>query len=225
MVQILDFSVRGQLGYDVRINNPEATVEDYRQAINVWLDKANWYRSRNPDLSQCEGCNRCCWERIPLTLVDLYNLMQYLEPSSESLIKAVKSWGYVTAEGPVVDIRLRHTVQGACVFLDPDTSRCKIYAFRPLVCETFICCPSSPRAQQLREAVVNRGEDELIRQWLHAVIRSGVDIHKTPPVNEGRKVMLSLEDWPDTPFAGSRNFTGVKLRELCDTRLWKVLEK
>ena len=38
MVQILDFVVRKRLGFDVRINSDQATVEDYRRALNEWID-------------------------------------------------------------------------------------------------------------------------------------------------------------------------------------------
>jgi Fe-S-cluster containining protein len=223
MVQIIDYYWRGKLGYDIRLNHPEATVEDYRQALNRWLDTARWYRSRHPEINDCAGCDRCCQERIPLTVVDLDKLRLNLSSPPKSVLKAVERWGHTAVQGPVADITLKRQANGACLFLDPLTFRCKIYAFRPLVCETFICCPSTLRAQQLREAVVNRGEDELIRQWLLALSAKGVNIEQNPPVDAGRKLQLSLKDWPATPFSGGRNFSEVRLKDLCEPDLWRIL--
>ncbi len=225
MVQIIDYYWRGQLGYDVRLSHPGATVEDYRQALNRWSDTACWHRSRQPELNDCVGCSRCCQERIPLTVVDLEQLRQNLSLPLKSVITAVEMWGHAAAQGPVADITLKRQANGACLFLDPQSYRCKIYAFRPLVCETFICCPSTLRAQQLREAVVNRGEDELIRQWLLALSAKGVNIEQNPPVDAGRNVRLSLKDWPATPFSGDRKFSGVRLKDLCEPDLWRFLTR
>jgi len=59
----------------------------------------------------------------------------------------------------------------------------------------------------VREAVVNRGEDELIRQWLLALSAKGVNIEQNPPVDAGRKVQLSLKDSAgDTVLAGAEIF-------------------
>lgn len=225
MVQIIDFYWQGHLGYDVRLNHPEATVEDYRQALNQWQNAAGWYRSRQPGLDDCAGCRGCCQERIPLTAADLDRLQQNLSPRPKSRLTAIKLWGYTAARGPVADITLKRRANGACLFLDPKSSRCKIYAIRPLVCETFICCPSTQRAQQLRETVVNRGEDELIRQWLLALTAEGVNIEKDPPLDAGKKVALSLKDWPATPFSGCREFSEVRLKDLCEPSLWRFLTK
>ncbi|MGI6648573.1 MAG: YkgJ family cysteine cluster protein [Bacillota bacterium] len=228
MVQILDFVVRKRLGFDVRINSDQATVEDYRRALNEWIDHKKWDRLRNPSVINCAGCNCCCQERIPLTIIDIINLKQANEPGVEAdntIVGGVQKWGYVWAKGPVVDITLRRMISGTCTFLDPSTSLCRIYAHRPFVCQTYICCPSSQRAQSLREAIVNIGEDELVRLWLQELIQSEVDIQNSPPVNQGKEVCLSLKDWSATPFTGAESWSKVKLRDLCTDHLWEALRR
>lgn len=236
MVEILEYKVQGKRGYDVRINSDKATVYDYLQKLQNWSEQGHWYHSRNPGISNCTGCAYCCQERIPLTIIDIYNLAKVEQEGSlgyeaknqssqHTIYRLVKRWSYVWVEGPVVDIVLRRTPEGHCVFLDPGTFRCRIYPLRPLVCQSYFCCSSSRRAMRLREAIVNKGEDELVRQWLLELIQMGIDIKNEPPLNEAERAAICLEDWPTTCFADCQDYGQVRIKELCEPDLWKELCK
>ena len=114
----------------------------------------------------------------------------------------------VIVSGPVVDIVLRRTRQDNCVFLDPRTRLCTVYAQRPLVCRTFICSPATKRAAQLRELVVNQGEDELVRRWLS---------------EQANQRGPRIEDYPPSAFTGKNRYGDVLLKELCSPSLWHRL--
>ncbi len=72
------------------------------------------------------GCCRCCWNTEMMLL--------------EEDIERIKSLGYRFEDFAYIDdqgfIRLKN-VNGHCVFLDPETCRCRIYEFRPIGCKLY----------------------------------------------------------------------------------------
>ncbi|MEL7622525.1 MAG: YkgJ family cysteine cluster protein [Clostridiales bacterium] len=109
------------------------------------------------------------------------------------------------AESPgLIDIYLRRLEAGNCVFLDLDKQRCRAHALRPLVCQSYVCLPSSRRAEALRRQIVNEGENELIRVL-------------------GEQVAKDWQDYRSKGFAGKERFADVALRDVVNEGLWQRL--
>ncbi|WP_457742489.1 YkgJ family cysteine cluster protein [Thermococcus sp.] len=82
-----------------------------------------------------ENCGRCCYElEIPLRDEDVakieelgYNAWEFVD-YEKLFYRGDKFLGYAIKKRPFDD---------ACVFLDPETKRCKIYSHRPLACRLY----------------------------------------------------------------------------------------
>lgn len=219
--------INGQTGYDIMVTDTAATVQDYLDAVNGLIESGPLWRSRNESITECQGCNRCCQERIPLTRADL-NVWEAalhwglvppdlsLEPTLGNLLS---KWCTVQVVGPVVDIMIRRDKSGKCLFLDRNSSKCRLYPHRPLVCQTFICCPAARRAEKLREVVVNCGEDELVRDWLDWARQRDEPLI----IHEGDQPAVNPADWPPTVFAGRPTYRDVRLIDVCPASLWRQL--
>lgn len=217
-VEITVRTIKGRPGYDVAVRDPEATVEDYLAALDRAITEGGLYRGRAPERTDCRGCDRCCAERLPLTWIDYLNLREAVAPDAGPA-SFLSAYGHVLVEGPAVDITLAADAAGRCCFLDPEARICRVYPARPLTCRTFVCCPSTSRARRLRAVLVNRGEDELVRQWLLEAQRLGRD----PLIHEGFRPRPRLADWPPTPFSGRTSYREVPLRAVCPPDLWRRL--
>ncbi|MEW5954052.1 MAG: YkgJ family cysteine cluster protein [Bacillota bacterium] len=211
-VLALQVELQGVQGFDVKIIEAGATAEDYLTALNNLIEGGSLYRARN-NVNSCYGCDLCCRERAPLTLIDV----QALAPGADSVQEALAGFARIVVSGPVVDIVLGRTSQGKCVFLNPRTRLCTVYEHRPLVCRTFICSPATKRATLLRELIVNKGEDELVRRWLAEQEGQG----KSP----GGATRPGIEDYPPSAFIGKNSYGEVLLRDLCSPSLWRRLIK
>lgn len=227
-------------GYDIEILDSTATVQDYLEAINNAILQKPLARTRAPGRrNNCFGCDLCCGERIPLTLLDALALSNILFKNTRSpknntqcqakdslqnsnlqnsctnnfprLKKFLDRYGHVLVEGRAVDITLRLEEDGLCPFLDRKHHLCTIYESRPLVCQTFICCPQTKRARELRSVIVNTGEDELVRQLLLEATRTG----KPSLIHEAYEPDLRLKDWKATAFAGKTDYSQVFLKDIC----------
>ncbi|WP_034630983.1 YkgJ family cysteine cluster protein [Desulfotruncus alcoholivorax] len=219
-VQVLLQNFNHDYGYDLVVTDGSATVQDYLDALNYAIEKYTLTRSRKK-VASCQGCELCCAERAPLTAIDLSNIKDYLKVGGESLQKTLDRISYIVVNGPAVDITLRRGEDERCIFLDRKEKLCSIYPARPLVCQTFICCPSSAKAVRLRELVVNFGEDELVRQWLAQASEKG----ESPGFHEGFRPKINIKDWKPNVFSAKSNYKEVKLKEICPPSLWKQLYK
>ena len=241
-VELVPFA--SECGYEIRVAHPQATVGDYLRALETLVGEPALTRRRNPG-GTCYACPRCCAERIPITSIDLMRLAGVQEvtggvpdpgrrprlsadgPRADDrrgatvrphpLLSAVKEYGWVSVWGRVVDITLRRGEAGECVFLDLGSGLCRQYHRRPLVCRTYFCSPCGPLARKVREAVVNRGQDELVRLLLEHAGPYGF------PINEADDADLRLEDWqePNNPYRGKTDYDEVLLREVLSQKLWK----
>lgn len=198
-------------GYDVTVYSKAATVQNYLDALDRAFTSLPLTRFRRPEEPTCHGCDRCCAERAPLTIIDCLNLSLAIE--IRTLSDFLIHYSKVAVTGPVVDITLRRLEDGYCVFLDREARTCKVYPVRPFVCRTFFCCPATPRALALREAIVNKGEDELVRRWLRT--RRVVHYAEMPRVRS--------RDWPKTPFTERWDWSAVRLRSVVSRSLWREL--
>ena len=219
-VQVLLQNFDNAYGYDLTVTDESATVQDYLDALNHAIEEYSLTRSRKK-VSSCQGCELCCAERAPLTAIDLFNIKAYLKVSDETLQKTLDQIGYVVVNGPAVDITLRRGEDERCVFLGRKNKLCSIYSARPLVCQTFICCPSSTKAARLKEIIVNYGEDELVRQWLVQASEKG----GAPGFHEGIRPKINIKDWKPNVFSAKRNYREVTIKEISPPNLWKQLYK
>jgi len=210
--------VKGKTGLDILIADHKSSVADYLSAVDEFAPVG---RSRNKLSSGCFGCFACCQERIPLTSID------YEQIFSHHLIKSVEhNWprfldkiSLITVVGRRVDITLRLDRGGMCIFLDRNKGLCTIYPIRPLVCRTYICAPLSKNAADLRELIVNQGEDELVRLWLEDALHA----EAMPVYHEGDQADIRIEDWRENPFSGKKEYRDILLKDLCPPGLWRRL--
>lgn len=220
-VKAFAVNIGGRKGYDLIVSHEAASVQDYLDALNELIEKGNLHRSR-ASVSTCEGCPGCCNERIPLTSVDIKNLMRAEEVSlgqEDSYNKVLGCYSQVIVEDRAVDIILGSNSVGNCLFLDQQQGKCRIYQWRPLVCQTFICAPSSLKAKNLRETVVNQGEDQLVREWLLEAQNRGIP----PVIHLGDDPNPVIEDWEKTVFNGKNHYNQILLKDICAPSLWEEL--
>ncbi|GAB6157777.1 hypothetical protein JCM39194_09770 [Desulfotomaculum varum] len=203
--------------YDIEVLHPRATVQDYLDAINDFIEK-------NTD-PPCRGCDECCWERIPLTSIDVYNYLQCTNmlqlDNRWPLLDFLEKYCYIYVEGGAVDISLGFTLEGACIFLNQQEQICSGYAYRSLVCQSFICLESTLRAQELRSELVNAGMDELVRQWLWQSRQAG----RKPFAHEAHNANPNMDDYPVNGFTDKTSYRQVFLADICSRKLWNKLYK
>ncbi len=190
-------------GYDIRIHSKEATIAHYISAIDRFLEEK---------VAPCLGCDSCCYERLPLTLPDLYHYAGKEEGNIHRFVLDHCDFG---AYGPALDIKLKQKENGACIFLDPGAKRCNHYLGRGLVCHTYICLPQSEEAAEIRSALVNQGEDALIGYLL-----------STGPQNH---LPLSLvkrqKDYPILPLWQGKEYEEILLKDILPPSLWEKVFK
>ncbi|ASJ16305.1 Fe-S-cluster oxidoreductase [Thermococcus chitonophagus] len=82
-----------------------------------------------------EDCARCCIENdIPLREEDVERIKalgyeeEYFVDYTKMFYRGPKFLGYAIKKRPFDD---------ACVFLDPETKKCRIYEYRPLACKLY----------------------------------------------------------------------------------------
>lgn len=197
-----------QLCYDVEVIDKTATLGDYLGTLEAF---------QATTLADCKGCDGCCQERAPLTVYD----PSLAGVAEEELAVWLTDWAEPAFFGEALDIRLRRLTAGenagCCQFLDTDRQFCRIHERRSFTCRTHCCLPKSPRAEALRGALINAGEDELVRRLL-----------SLPPTLRPWGDMLAncrLEDYPRTVLS-DKSFDAwpeVRLQELLPSELWQEL--
>ena len=225
----VDYGNRG-LGYNIQINDDEVSVQEYLDQLNDALLALELSRSREKT-GVCRGCDGCCGERIPLTSIDLEVLSQnpYVQgkvsqgigSSVEKLGEIIRRFCHVYVSGRSVDITLRLDPEGKCIFLNKAAKTCSIYEHRPFVCQTFICCPASREALELRESLVNSGEDELVRRWINQAREFSQELL----YDEADAPDIDFEDWKQGPFTGKGNYREILLKDVLPVSLWNRLRK
>lgn len=206
----------GQREIDVIIHDSEASVADYFQALDNYILTGDYIRTRSTK-SCCEGCDICCKERIPLTSVDVLVLKEKIA-ANMTMKEFLKRYTYVSIEGKSVDISLARDSQGICLFLDQEAGRCRHYEARPLVCRTYICTSFSKNASELRDIIVNGGEDELVRLWL-----ATDDDAVNTVVHEAFEPDVDPKDWLTSVWTGKEAYAKIKLKDIIDLELWQRL--
>ncbi len=204
------------LGYDLEILNENATIQDYLDALNLFQEK---------HVAECKGCDGCCWERIPLTSLDIMNyirdpqIMSCLSSDPGLVSPFIHTYCHVWGQGPVMDITLKRFKNEACIFLDSEQKICRYHFVRSFVCQTFICLPHSERAGQLRDTLLNIGEDDLVHRYLQEADKKG----EAPVIDVNNQAAPQLSDYPGTPFTGKNFYHEIKIKEVIPKELWKKL--
>ncbi len=125
-----------------------------------------------------------------------------------------------------LDIYLKRGADSACMFLDKAKKECKKHTARPLVCRTHTCLPKSYCALELRGAVVNMLEDELVRRLLAEINMSG-----RFPKQAWQEILqkAQIEDYEKTPLSNysvaelEKSCFNVKIKQIVNVGLWQEL--
>lgn len=204
------------IGYDLEILQENATIQDY-------LDELNKFQEQN--VAPCKGCDGCCYERIPLTSIDVYKYLQkpeilQLNGETKSPFSAfIHNYCHVAATGPVMDISLKRNPDQSCFFLDQNQKICRNHLHRSFVCQSFICLPHSERAGQLRDIILNEGEDDLVHRYLLEAKEKEEDI----VIHENNNASPSLEDYPGNIFTRKTNYQEIHIKDAIPENLWREL--
>lgn len=204
-------------GIDVAICDDSATLEDFICALDDYILCGNIDRIRS-STQQCEGCSICCQERIPLTSIDVFTLKKALHHDLE-LHDFLNKYAYIIVSERAVDISLAQDMYERCQFLNNETGRCQLYLHRPFVCHTYICTELSPRAKQLRDTIVNTGEDELVRLWLKEGKNNGLVIH------EAYNPCVLKDDWVSSPWTEKYYYHEILIKDIVPAKLWTKLRE
>ncbi|MGN0963133.1 MAG: YkgJ family cysteine cluster protein [Clostridia bacterium] len=181
--------------YDVRLLDEDATVADYIRLLDEFLDEK---------VAPCLGCDLCCSQRIPLTLPDIYT---YAGKEKESIAAFLEEKAEIRRDGRAVDIKVAQRENGSCVFLDEEYHRCADHPHRSLVCHTYICLPQTARARDLREELINGGEDALAG----ALFDLGI-------LKDGEK------DYPVDERWQGKTFDEIRLRDVLSPSVYTALK-
>jgi len=194
----------GLAGYDLCLLDPSLSVTGYLDAL------ADFFAVY---LADCRGCDGCCYERVPLTSLDIGPLAALLPPNPYPAGAVLSAFACLrlNKEG-AADIYLRRGEDGACLFLKEKI--CTIYQARPFVCRSHFCLKKSPRAEALRGAIVNPGMDQLIRTLLEEKeAGSGFLLEK----------QLDPADYPANAFAGKSSYQELSFAEVLPEDLMREL--
>ncbi|MDO4541507.1 MAG: YkgJ family cysteine cluster protein [Bacillota bacterium] len=196
-VEIKLVSTDTGFAYDVEITDPKATLGEYIDSLDAFLEEK---------VASCLGCDNCCYQRIPLILPDIYN---YAGSSPETADRFLQERCTIKKCGPALDISLAQGQEGICTFLDGENQRCTDHRRRSMVCHTYICIPQTPRARELRETLINQGEDALIGElFAWGLLPQYQDLSSAYPIKE---------HWQN------RSYDRVILQEVLPRELWKRL--
>jgi len=204
--------IQGRPGYELNIIDKKASIQDLLDELNLFIEEGNLERCWPAGQNNCYGCDLCCHEPLPLTLIDVKNICQI---KGISLIDAFK-YLWVETQDNVIDITLRRSRGGRCIFLQSD-STCSIYENRPFLCQTYICCHTTPQMEELRSQVVNMGMDELIR----ASIQEFSLVGRSLPLNRSHNARVDIKDWSRNQFTDKYNYSQILIKNVLTSDLFK----
>lgn len=196
--------------WDITWAHREATVADFLEAFNQFQDEK---------VAPCGSCTGCCWERAPLTAPDILRFGEVLF-NEEELAKPfrtfVERYAIVHAQKGVVDIILRRKEDEACLFLDLNKPGCSLHSHRPLVCQSHVCLPATLRGGRIRSALVNAGENELVRRY-------ALEFGNDPPLIHEGGGPVNWQAYEGKGFKDKTAFNQVLLKEVLEAELWQQI--
>ena len=197
------------MGCDIHLLDEAATVADLMDALD---DFAAQY------MADCYGCDACCQERAPLTAADIPALAALLPQSDFPAHAVVSNFGKLDVTDGVTDIILRRGDDNCCCMLNTEGHFCNQWPARAFVCRSHFCLPRSKRLEELRQAIVNAGENELTRMLLKE------EMLGAPPVN-GQKLcqQICAEDYPTSAISDILSYKDMLIRDVVSAELWQQL--
>jgi hypothetical protein len=229
-VQVFACEIEGEMGLDVAITDPNATVFDLLAAMQWATDDPRivkpFHRQR---YARCEACvNNCCKHNyITPDLVSANALAAHL---GMDLSRFAHKYLCLSPDVPYPEFKHR-----PCPFLI--ANRCSVYEHRSLICRLYLCTPMSDRLEQLRAAVSFAGEAALKQQLLQLGLG--------PPTWSARLERQTLRQrlqrdeisqqqwrerseqlgilWEHNPFLPGQSYQDVRLADCCTDFLWQQL--
>jgi len=216
-INVFSCNINKKIGLDVEILSDEATIADYCNAMDNFILNNEFSRLRS-STNECEGCDICCKERIPLTIIDVKRLKMRLDDNL-SMEDFLRRYTYVIVNSNIVDITLVIGENGRCMFLNEQLKKCCYYVDRPFVCRTYVCAEISARANKLRNYILNSGEDELMFLW-QDLYEKGICI-----VHETLDFSFEPNKYVRNAWTGAESYEDIVLKDILPTSLWQKLRK
>jgi len=201
-------------GYELRIRDRNLTIQDFLCEVNDFFENAELPRLWPQGNHNCYGCDLCCHEPLPVSSIDVEQICQ----ATGSIFSQAFKYLWVETQGNIIDITLRRRRDGSCIFLRKD-STCSIYQYRPFLCQTYICCQTSPEMEEVRSTIVNQGMDELVRKSLLLFNSRGLEL----PVNKGNKKYIKIGDWKKNKFSGKSSYSDILIKDILPSDLMRHL--
>lgn len=206
-----DFGLES-LGCSLEIYDDKANLADLLEAIDLF---ASQY------IADCKGCDGCCKERAPLIAADIPALASLLPSSPYPAHAVCTAFAELNVDKRgAVDICFSRDINNACVLLNKKEKCCTNHPARAFVCRSHFCLPRSEVFDQLREEVVNIGENELTRLLLAEEALGAPPFCKTNTLG-----LLSPEDYPPNPQSGKASYADIIIKETVSDKLWKQIKK
>lgn len=199
-------------GYDMKIADPGATIQDMLDELNLFIEKSDIARLWPENTTKCKGCHLCCHEPLPITSIDLKNICRAKSLSVKKAFKYLE----VEVEQNIIDITLKRSKDDACIFLSAD-GICTIYQHRPFACQTYICSQTSEAVEETRSRIVNMGMDELIRANLDFLLAAENGL----PYGRNHFKQVKAADWRKNVFTGKEQYASIRLRQVIPSDLFK----
>ncbi|MGI6344061.1 MAG: YkgJ family cysteine cluster protein [Bacillota bacterium] len=229
-VSLLKCAIDGEMGLDVSVTDPDATVADLLAAMQQPADDPTVFKPFHKQrYAICAGCvNNCC--RSNRITPDLVSALALAASLGLSLQQFARAYLNCAADLPYPEFRRR-----PCPFLRND--RCSVYRDRALICRLYLCTPMSDRLEQLRGAVLLAGETALQQRLLEL----GIGPHQWQPARQRQSLRqryqrgeLSQERYrreqeqletllEHNPFREGKGYGSVRLVDCCPDWLWMAL--
>ncbi len=204
---------KGGPGVSIKMIKKSANLQDLLDEFNFFIENGDLPRLWPKEINSCQGCHLCCHEPLPVSSIDVMNICRSLN------IDLFAAFNYlsVDVQSAIVDITLKRK-KGSCIFLNRQ-GLCDIYAFRPFLCQTYICCHTDPIFDEIRSRVANLGMDDLVRLSLSEFKEQGREM----PVSRGSIRKVRLQDWPENCFSHKSSYRQVLLENVLSSALIDVL--
>lgn len=229
-VELTPIEIEGEIGLDVRIHDPLATVSDLLDAMQTPTDDPGIFKPHHKQrYGRCEGCvNNCCKSND--IVVDLVAAEAMAAQAGVSLREFAGSHLRIDKDLLFPELRKR-----PCPFLD--ANRCSVYHERALICRLYLCTPMTDRLERLRCAVLLMGEAALRQRLVELELApaawqaAALYIQLKTRYKSGE---LSTERWQEereqlelllarNPFADGSGYDQVRLIDCCTDELWDRL--
>jgi len=200
------------LGCDVCNAEDTATIADLLEALDAFAAEK---------LADCRGCDGCCKERAPLIAADIPALAQLLPKSQFPAHEVIRAFGQLTIDRKgITDICFDRSADGCCCMLDRKGKFCTHHAQRAFVCRSHFCIPRSEALEQLRQEIVNEGENELTRMLLEEEKAGAAPITKKP-----LHKLVNAEDYENNTHKDKHSYDKLVLKDIISDDLWQSIKK